>query len=77
MNSMFDFLRSKENRFLPQVDFHNVFEQNVQKFPTYRQAYEATERDYEEVNGERKYSSWYSFEEVRTRKRRKSKYKTQ
>ena len=71
MISIFDFLARKENRFMPAGKFDDVFEENVKKYPTYRQAYEATEEEYEEVNGQRRYSSWNSFETVRCRKRRK------
>lgn len=71
MTSILDFLAMKENRSMPAGKFDEFFEQNIKKYETYRQAYEATEQDYQELNGERRYASWDSYENVRCRKRRK------
>jgi len=52
---------------LPQK-FNERFDQLIKEYPTYRRAYEHVEREYGCVrNGRKKYSSYNSFRNARTR----------
>lgn len=51
--------------------FNAVFENELSKQPTYRQAYEATEKIFEDKIGFPQYSSWDSWKNVRSRKLRR------
>lgn len=51
--------------------FNSVFEDQLSKHATYRQAYEATEQTFRERVGHSYYSGYDSFKNVRSRKLRK------
>ena len=42
-------------------DFNALFEENMGKFPTYKQAYEATEKEHVRLTGNRRYTDYESF----------------
>lgn len=59
-----------ENRMKLQAsteDFIRVFESNLSKKSTYKEAYEASEREHEKITGNRRYSDYESFRTVRSR----------
>ena len=45
--------------------FCQAFEQNLQDFPTFTEAYEFTESQHEQLFGKRKYSGYVSFSTCR------------
>jgi hypothetical protein len=49
------------------MEFNKHFEFNMAKYPTYVGAYEAVEELHEKESGERKYSSYNSFQTRRKR----------
>jgi len=54
-------------RLLKPEGFNKAFEERLIDFDTYEKAYESVERMYEMHFGERKYSGYESFRQVRNR----------
>ena len=61
-----------EKKIISYKRFYEYYEENTTRFPTYRAAYEATEDLYEATFGERRYSSYESFKQIRRRHRKKN-----
>jgi hypothetical protein len=55
------------------ADFDRLFEQNMSRFPTYKDAYHATEKEHETVTGHRRYSDHDSYRVSRNRRMKKKK----
>jgi hypothetical protein len=52
-------------------DFIQVFETEMPKYSTYKGAYEAAEKQHEQLTGSRRYSDYESFRKVKSRRRKK------
>jgi len=50
------------------TEFNKCFEANMNKAPTYTEAYNMTEELHEDKTGERRYSDYDSFRKLRSRK---------
>lgn len=55
-------------------DFMRIFESNLSPKTSYKAAYEAAERQHEQLTGSKRYSGYESFRSVKN-KRAKSKFK--
>jgi hypothetical protein len=52
-------------------DFIQAFETEMPKYKTQKSAYEAAEKQHEQLTGSRRYSDYESFRKVRSRKLKK------
>lgn len=52
-------------------DFDKMYEDNLSKHPTYKSAYEATEKQHEQITGHKKYRDNESFRVSRSRRIKK------
>lgn len=62
-----------EKRIISHGRFYDAFDENLTRYGSVKAAYEATENEYEAVQGERRYSSYYSFVNCRYSKRKRNK----